>query len=291
MSTDVLVEFWGTRGSIPTPGRQTRVYGGNTPCVEIRWGSARFICDAGSGIRPLGRDLLSRRQEPETLHLFISHTHWDHIQGFPFFAPAYVLGKSIILWEPASEPEKRYKVLSGQMSSDYFPVNFGDLNARFERRVLAPEGTEIEGVLVQAFPLNHPGGAFGYRFSDSKRSVLYATDNELSGPLSQQAPGAGLRPLPRDLLKVAQDADLLIADAQYADSVMEYRKGWGHSSWEATLEWAVQSRVKTLALFHHDPECSDAELDVRVTTAREAAARHAFRVEVMAARERVTLKV
>src|ERR1700722_17050614 len=124
-----FVKFWGTRGSIPTPESWTRVYGGNTACVEVRFDDTVFICDAGSGIRELGKDLLARRPSPKRLHLLISHTHWDHIQGFPFFEPVYTRDTQIHVYGRQSDQNNPYHLLSGQMTSDYFPVSFKDLGA------------------------------------------------------------------------------------------------------------------------------------------------------------------
>ena len=174
-----FVKFWGTRGSIPTPASWTRVYGGNTSCVEVRFGDAVFICDAGSGIRELGKDLLTRQPPPVNLHLLITHTHWDHIQGFPFFAPVYQQSMPIHVYGQQPDDDTTYRVLSGQMSSAYFPVSFKDLGGSIVPDHLRDGELEIAGVRVRSFPLNHPGGCVGYCLEMDGRKIVYATDNEL----------------------------------------------------------------------------------------------------------------
>src|SRR5206468_11161024 len=152
---EFYVKFWGTRGSIPTPGDRTRKYGGNTSCVEIRFGDNLFICDAGSGIRELGADLLTRGNGPLHGHLLFSHAHWDHIQGFPFFSPADVAGNRFLIYGAKPGDDRFYQLLSGQMKSDYFPIGFGALRAEIYADHLDDGRKEIGGVLVQSFPLNH----------------------------------------------------------------------------------------------------------------------------------------
>ncbi len=290
----VFVKFWGTRGSIPTPGSWTRVYGGNTSCVEVRIDDTVFICDAGSGIRELGKDLLSRKPMPRDLHLLISHTHWDHIQGFPFFSPAHARDFRIHLYNVGKQDDSRYALLSGQMSSSYFPVTFGDLQAEIVSEALNG-GTKIDGVKVKCVPTNHPGGCFGYTFEKDGKRIAYITDNELEIGDDADFPDGGntgnLRGAPKDLIKAVRVADLLITDAQYTDAEYEERVGWGHSSIFSATDFAIQAEVGALALFHHDPECSDEEVDQRVEACRRRAARFESGLVVFAAREGVELKL
>src|ERR1700677_486043 len=255
------VKFWGTRGSIPTPASWTRVYGGNTPCVEVRFDETIFICDAGSGIRELGKDLLTREPGPKRVHVFITHTHWDHIQGFPFFEPVYSRALPIHLYGQQAKDDNIYQVLSGQMSSDYFPVSFRDLGTRISADHLDEGQKEIDGVRVRSFALNHPGGAYGYSFEKDGRKIVYATDNELEieagGGVPEAENSGPLRGAPAELVEVARKADLLIMDAQFDDKQYANKKGWGHSSCFSVTDFAIRAEVKTLALFHHDPESTD----------------------------------
>jgi phosphoribosyl 1,2-cyclic phosphodiesterase len=290
----VFVKFWGTRGSIPTPASWTRVYGGNTPCVEVRFGGSIFICDAGSGIRELGKDLLARRPSPKRLHLFISHTHWDHIQGFPFFEPVYTPDTEIHVYGRTGDANSPYQLLSGQMASEYFPVSFKDLGANIIDDNLNDEAKEIEGVVVRSFPLEHPGGCRGYSFEGQGRKIVYATDNELKPNPEYVFPdhdGSGpLRRAPDPLVEAARDADLLILDSQYDDKEYASKRNWGHSAFYSATDFAIQAGAKTLALFHHDPESTDRAVDEKVELCRKRASNHGADLIIMAAREGVELK-
>jgi phosphoribosyl 1,2-cyclic phosphodiesterase len=290
----VFVKFWGTRGSIPTPASWTRVYGGNTSCVEIRVGDTVIICDSGSGIRELGKDILARNPSPRELHLLLTHTHWDHIQGFPLFAPAFAKAARITVYERAPGDTALYNLLSGQMSSEYFPVAFRDLGAEIVSEPFIDNGKKIQGVSVRSFPLNHPGGCRGFVFEAEGHKIVYATDNELAVPEGQEFQGTEttgpLRAPPPLLLEMAQGADLLITDAQYNEAEYAAKRGWGHSSCISVTDWAIAANVSLVALFHHDPEASDAELDNRVNQCATRAAHHGSKTVVFAAREGVELK-
>lgn len=290
----VFVKFWGTRGSIPTPSSWTRVYGGNTACVEVRFDETVFICDAGSGIRELGKDLAARNPRPKVLHLFITHTHWDHIQGFPFFSPAYLPDTEIRIYGESAANNNPYRLLSGQMSSDYFPVSFRDLGARVIPDSL-DEGTKlIDGVTVRSFPLNHPGGCVGYVFEKNGCKIVYATDNELEIQPGDKFPDfanqGGLRRMPEALVETVLDADLLIADAQYDEKEYATRRNWGHSSCYSATDLAIKAGAKSLALFHHDPEGTDESIDAKIHTCMRRAEMFGGTLAIFGAREGVELK-
>jgi phosphoribosyl 1,2-cyclic phosphodiesterase len=288
------VKFWGTRGSIPTPASWTRVYGGNTPCVEIRFGETIFICDAGSGIRELGKDLLTRNPPPKTLHLLITHTHWDHIQGFPFFAPVYEVATRIHVYGREANDDLTYRLLSGQMSSSYFPVSFKELGASVVADHLNAGEKEIDGVRVRSFPLNHTGGCLGYCLEKDGRKIVYATDNELEiheGDMFPDLDNSGpLRRAPDELVQMTRDADLLIIDAQYDEKEYMARRTWGHSCCFSATDLAIKANVKNLALFHHDPESTDSAIDEMVQSCRKRAARHGAALTISGAREGVEFK-
>lgn len=292
---EAFVKFWGTRGSIPTPASWTRVYGGNTSCVEVRFGETIFICDAGSGIRELGKDLLRREPKPTELHLLITHAHWDHIQGFPFFAPAYSRENKIRIYGRSEGDDKRYQVLSGQMGSSYFPVSFGQMGAEFIFDHLKGGDREIDGVRVRSIALNHPGGSDGYVFEKDGLKIAYLTDNELEIDPEDRFPDpenkGGLRRVPEALVEVVRDADLLIADAQYDDEQYAAKRGWGHSSCFSVTALALRGGVKNLAIFHHDPESTDWDIDAKIKACQlKVAGRHSPMI-VFAARESVELKL
>ncbi|MDX6765855.1 MAG: MBL fold metallo-hydrolase [Candidatus Methylacidiphilales bacterium] len=279
---DLKVTFWGVRGSIPTPGDATRRFGGNTACVEIAVGDTLIVCDAGSGIRPLGLDLLRRHPHPLDVHLFLTHAHWDHIQGFPFFAPAYHSQNRIRIYGNGPSDDRHYQLLSGQMQGGYFPISFLSLKAAVVPAFLEEGRGHIGPVAVEAFPLNHPGGSTGYIFGVGGRKVVYATDHQIDW--DGQSPER-LRPVPQACLEAARGADLLIADAQFTDAAYLAHPDWGHSSAHTVTDWAVQAGVKQLALFHHDPSHSDEEMDALARSCAARAARLGGDLAVFAAEE------
>jgi phosphoribosyl 1,2-cyclic phosphodiesterase len=291
--SDIFVRFWGVRGSIPTPGPRTRRYGGNTSCVEVRVGETILIFDAGTGLREFGVHL-ARIAKPLTLHLFLSHPHWDHIQGFPFFGPAYSKTTTLSVYGPRGD-DKNYQLLSGQMSNAYFPVRFSDLGAKIVSRSFTGESVEIDDVKVTAFGQKHPGGSVGFRVDHDGRSVVFATDSELDQLLLDpdivtREPNA-LRKLPADLVEAARGTDLLIADAQYTDQEYAQKVGWGHPRATTVVDFAAQAGARRLALTHHDPMHSDREVEIMVLECQERAEKRRAELEVFAAREGITLKL
>jgi phosphoribosyl 1,2-cyclic phosphodiesterase len=269
------IRFWGTRGSIATPGSSTMRYGGNTSCVELRTGPHVIIFDAGTGIRELGNQILREfASRPVTIHVFISHTHWDHIQGFPFFLPAYEKKNTIHLYGPPGRDKSLDKILTIQMDSDYFPVELGAMSADLHVHELREDVT-IDGLTVRHFYLNHPALCLSYRVSDGKTNVVYATDNEpYQGTLFKhtQNPATALdfpTYLDEKFVDFLSNADLLIGEAQYTSEEYEEKRGWGHSALESVVRFAVQANVKKLALFHHDPLHDDAFVDGMVKEAIE----------------------
>lgn len=291
---DMFVRFWGTRGSIPTPGPRTRRYGGNTSCVEVRVDDTLLIFDAGTGMRELGVHLLRTRPKDLTIHLFLSHPHWDHIQGFPFFGPAYVNTTTLYVYGPKGD-DKNYQLLSGQMSNAYFPVRFSDLGANIVSRSFAGPSVKAGDVKVTSFGQKHPGGSMGFRVDHGEKSVVFATDSELDQVITDQTmikrkPEA-LRELPSDLVEAISGADLLIADAQYTDQEYATKVGWGHPRATTVVDFAVQGQVRQLALTHHDPMHSDRDVDLMVLECQERAESHGAELEVFGAREGVTLKI
>jgi phosphoribosyl 1,2-cyclic phosphodiesterase len=289
-----FVKFWGTRGSIPTPASWTRVYGGNTCCVEVRFDDTIFVCDAGSGIREMGKDLLTRKPVPKELHLLLTHSHWDHIQGFPFFAPLYRPNMKIRVYGRQAKDDNPYRLLSGQMISAYFPVSMREVGSGVVADYLDEGKRKINGVQVSTVTLNHPGGCLGFCLSKDGKKIVYATDNELEiqpGDVFPDLDDTGpLRNAPKDLLEAVREADLLIADAQYDDKAYATRKTWGHSSCFSATDLAIRAKVKHLALYHHDPEDTDSGLDQKVLACQQRAARHGAALVISVAREGVELK-
>lgn len=248
------VKFWGVRGSIACPGSATVRYGGNTPCVEMQVGSHRLIFDGGTGIRVLGQALLSKM--PLEGHIFFTHSHWDHIQGFPFFVPAFIKGNRFHIYgAKAPDGSTIEKRLNDQMRHPNFPVPLQVMGADLHfYDVEVGKAIEIGDVLVENAELNHPGQAVGYRVSWRGGVAAYVSDTE-------HFPDR----LDENVLHLAQDADVLIYDATYTNkeynSSQSSKVGWGHSTWEEAVKVAEAANVKKLVIFHHDPLHSDDFLD------------------------------
>ncbi|MFN9810975.1 MAG: MBL fold metallo-hydrolase [Deltaproteobacteria bacterium] len=244
------VRFWGVRGSIPTPGPSTVAIGGNTSCVEMRAGDHILVFDGGTGLRLLG-DALAKEM-PRTVHLFFSHVHWDHIQGFPFFTPAFVKGNTIHLYGGANTVGTVETALAGQMETPNFPVHLRDLPAALTFNDLH-EGEVVElagGVCVRNASGNHPGGVFAYRVEYQGRSVVYATDTE-----------HGAVPDPK-LVALCKDADVVIYDTMYTPEEYEGQGGipkigWGDSHFVAGVALMKAAGADRYILFHHDPTQND----------------------------------
>jgi phosphoribosyl 1,2-cyclic phosphodiesterase len=248
------VQYWGVRGSIACPGVTTLRYGGNTPCVEMRVADRSLIFDAGTGIRALGAALVST--EPVSGHLFFSHSHWDHIQGFPFFAPAFIPGNHFDIYgSVAPNGSTIQDCLNQQMKDPNFPVPLDIMRANLHFHNLAANSElAIDEIKVTTAPLNHPGGACGYRVSWRNLAVAYVTDTEHYASH-----------LDENVLKLAHQTDLFIYDCTYTDR--EYhddqnsKVGWGHSTWQEGVKLAIAAQAKELVIFHHDPSHDDDFLD------------------------------
>jgi phosphoribosyl 1,2-cyclic phosphodiesterase len=246
--------FWGTRGSIPVPGRETTTYGGNTTCLEIVLESGkRIIVDAGTGIRALGEQL-SGKGDPLDLHLLITHIHWDHILGFPFFSPIYQASNKISI-DGFHTCMKGLRVpFDNKMVDGLFPVRFEALKAQIGYLETVEYGSlHIDGAVVDSIPLQHPQGGLGYRFQEGNQTLVFLTDNELT-----EEAWAGRHP--DEYAEFCEGADVLIHDAQFTPEEHGERKGWGHSDYVGALELAARSGVQKLILFHHDPPRTDTDL-------------------------------
>ena len=293
----LFVKFWGTRGSIPTPGPSTSRYGGNTSCVEIRVDDTLLICDGGTGLRELGMDLMRRAQgKPIVGHLLFSHPHWDHIQGFPFFTPIYQPANQFSIYGFSRGDQRIFRLLSGQMRSDYFPVDFSELSATIRPAELEMGQGAIEGVYVRALPQTHPGGSWAFSFEAQGRKVVYATDHELDLHLPDREVSMShpedVREMPGSLVDFVAGADLLIADGQYTDDEYRSKVGWGHPRATTTVDLAIAAKVKQLAITHHDPMQTDVDVEAKIAACRErAASQGATQLVIFAAREGVELKL
>ena len=290
------LRFWGTRGSIPTPGSATVRSGGNTPSIEVRTPSGSLVVlDAGTGIRELGRALIARANgSPITGDIFLTHAHWDHIQGIPFFAPAFQRGNRFTIWGAKSLAASIRRVVRDQMSPVVFPVAFEELAATFDFRELIDERHNSDGFDVRAFAVRHPGGALGYRFAARERgdprlgnAFVYISDNELRAGDSS----ASTDRWRAKLVEFIRGARVLIHDATYTEEEYESHRGWGHSTYGDAVALALESGVETLVLFHHSPDRSDDELDTRLAECRAATARSGRTLRIIAAAEGMELDV
>lgn len=245
------VTFHGVRGSVPAPGPQTSRYGGNTSCVEVRLTDGSTLAlDAGTGLRELGK-ILVREGRSSPVHLFLSHTHWDHVMGLPFFAPLYDKNNHLLVYPLANEAQERFQ--RNIFDDIHFPVSVNDIPSKVE--FARPEGEvwQVGTAQVRRIQLNHPGGAQGFRIDDNGASIAYLTDNEIGASRTLVTVD--------DLARFADGVDLLIHDSQYVPTDMPHKKGFGHSLVEDVLKLSQFAKPKRLVLFHHDPDRTDDALD------------------------------
>ncbi|MBU1109791.1 MAG: MBL fold metallo-hydrolase [Candidatus Riflebacteria bacterium] len=278
------ITVWGCRGTLPTPGSHTLKYGGNTTCLEIRNAEGFLtIVDAGSGLRYLGKKLIQENGLDE-MCLMLTHSHWDHLMGFPFFVPAYFSRFRINVCGVQSARNYMAQSLARQLEAPYFPVNFEQLKANFNFSCKGPGCDSCVHLKVESISLSHPNGGFGFRFSENGRRFVFLTDNELGF----QHPD-GLKP--QDYVEFSRDADLLFHDAQYTDEEYVKTRTWGHSTYNEVLDLAINANVKRLGLFHHDPDRTDAELDRIVSELQNKAAARSANLEIFAVSEGMQIKL
>ncbi|HEX4335014.1 MAG TPA: MBL fold metallo-hydrolase [Polyangiaceae bacterium] len=269
------VEFWGVRGSIACPSPRHVAYGGNTSCLEVTAGNERVILDAGTGIRDLGDSML--RRDVRRAHLLLTHVHWDHINGFPFFAPGYQANRTFEIKAAHLRPLGGVReVLAGQMGQPTFPVPLETMRSCLVFEDFdAGDAFDIgPGVRVRTAPLNHPNGATGYRLEASGKAVCYVTDTEhVIGSPDQK------------ILALIEGADLVVYDCTYTDDEFPAKVGWGHSTWQEAVRLCRQANVKQLAIFHHDPShedsfMADIEQQAREMWSGAIVAREGMRIEL-----------
>jgi phosphoribosyl 1,2-cyclic phosphodiesterase len=282
--------FWGTRGSIPTPGPRTARYGGNTACVSITGPQGRLlILDAGSGLRPLGHELMTRHHGPLAADLLLSHTHWDHIQGLPFFKPLSASGNSVCIYGAAQEGVRLEEILRRQMDPMVFPVPLTALAAKVRVTEISEGTIPLTDFAVRAFRLRHPGTTYGYRLAPEvgDRDIAYVTDNELDESAAYPV-SPGWR---HEFVRFLDGVDTLIHDAMYPEKIIQARRGWGHSSPRQAVDLAAEAGCRRLVLFHHEPEHDDDALDGLLDDTRAYARRVAGALEVEAAAEGMELSL
>ncbi|GAB4331578.1 MAG: MBL fold metallo-hydrolase [Calditrichia bacterium] len=303
--TSLKIKFWGVRGSIATPGPETLRYGGNTPCVEVRTNQETlFILDAGTGIRRLGMELV-KQKAPLNIFILISHFHWDHIQGLPFFRPAHQEKNKICIIGSDDTSLQLNQIIAFQMDPTYFPIAIQDMKAKITFRSVKDEKFRIGDVEIETVYLNHPGYALGYRLTRNGKSVVYISDNEpfayhaVPPFMHQQRQSKNLADIfdnfleDKDsfLVNFCRNADVLIHDTQYYPEEYQERVTWGHSPFNFTVNLAIRSRVKHLVLFHHDPDHDDQKVDEILLKSRELLAAQRSEIVCSAAFEGMEIEL
>ncbi|MBZ5703381.1 MAG: MBL fold metallo-hydrolase [Acidobacteriia bacterium] len=285
------IQIWGCRGSLTTPGRETLRYGGESTCIEVQSDSGRrIVVDAGSGIRKLGLSLVKERNVSH-ITLLLTHSHWDHLSGFPFFMPAYDPDYSITVCGGPRPQQDVWKYLTRQMEAPYFPVDFSALKARFNVGChcdqtfcdhIVPNGDQ--SIQCHSIPLNHPNGGYGFVFVNEGKTFIFLTDNELrythEGGLPRKA-----------YVETCRGADILFHDAQYTEEEYSRTQGWGHSTFKDAIGLAMEAGVKRLGLFHHDPERTDDDLDRELDRCRNEIAKSGSSLDCFACAEGMVIDV
>ncbi len=278
------IKFWGVRGSIPTPGPSTVKYGGNTACAELRYKDKLFILDAGSGIRELGLELMKQGTGIRA-SILISHLHWDHIQGIPFFVPALVPGNDFTFYG-AEDPEKDLAtIIAEQMNPINFPIELKDMGSKLHFTPLSEGSYVIDDIKVDTIFINHPGYALGYKLHFEERTLVYISDNEpFSSAQDKNEPYIGEDGREK-LLNFIKHATVLIHDAQYTPEEYKSRVTWGHSPYDYTVHLGLDANVEQLILFHHDPMHDDETLDNLYENAFKIVKESGSEMELLMARE------
>lgn len=294
------IRFWGTRGSIPTPGKDTVRYGGNTPCVEVRLQNDNLVVfDAGTGIRALGDSLIATGESLKA-YLVISHPHWDHIHGFPFFKPLFISGNEFTIIGAESRNLKLRQMISDQMDKVYFPIQLNELKAKIKFHPVRGAAIPVFGATLSSLYVNHPAFALGYRLDVGNRSMVYISDNEPFDREVAQSVKNVDRKIIAEYIKVKGDpnqrifdfcrgADILIHDTTYTPEEYVNHVGWGHSHYLFSLKIADEARVKRLVLFHHEQTHSDDKIDEIVSKCEREIRTRNYRFHCIAAAEGMEL--
>ena len=277
------IKFWGARGSIPVSGKQYIKYGGSTTCVEVRSKKDELvIVDAGSGIRLLGKELV--KNSHNNFNMLFTHSHWDHVLGFPFFAPIYNKKTHIKIMGCSFSSDPVREIIAKTMQPPGFPVKFEEISARFEFASVCAAGCEIGGMRVLPIELSHPNNGLGYKFCEGGKTFTFLTDNEL-GFVHPGGRAFG------DYLAFSSGADLLVHDADYTDAEYPRRKTWGHSTWQQALDLALKAEVRAFGLFHHNQDRSDSDLDRTVAECSRLARKAGSKMKCFAVKEGQQVKL
>ncbi|MBE9528653.1 MAG: MBL fold metallo-hydrolase [Proteobacteria bacterium] len=257
----MLIRCWGSRGSIAVSGKEYLKYGGDTACIEVVGeGGDTLILDAGTGIRRLGTELMKRRKKE--IHLLLTHAHWDHLSGFPFFKPIYSTKFDIKVYGPQETQASLKRIVSKTMASPYFPVELDAISADISFLGMGNKDYSIGSFNINTIPISHTNEGVGYRLEEGGRSFVFLTDNELK---HTHPTGVTYS----EYVEFVRGADILFHDAEFKKSEYRHTEGWGHSVFTDTVALALDAGVKSLGLFHHNQERTDKEIDAMVKEARE----------------------
>jgi phosphoribosyl 1,2-cyclic phosphodiesterase len=278
------IRIWGCRGALPTPGPETIRYGGNTTCVEVRPSDGSvIILDAGSGIRKLGKALM-KEEGVRIIHLFLTHAHWDHLMGFPFFRPAYLERYKIHVRGGPRAKRSLRNYLRHQMEAPYFPVRFDAMKAEFDFTEGDPQKRMIGSAEVVPIRLNHPNGSYGIKIMEAGKSFVFFTDHELDYLHGSRLDLEGY-------VNFCKGADLLLHDAQYTDEEYQLTRSWGHSTFSSATDFCIKAEVRRFGLFHHDPDHTDDQIDRYVSLCQERILKANSTVDCFGVQEGIELMV
>lgn len=282
INKEAVIRFWGVRGTLPVPGEKAVHYGGNTNCVTLSLGKKHFfIFDAGTGIKKLSNHLIHQKKFPIAAKIFISHPHYDHINGIPFFVPLYMKGNEFDFYGSPYGEMNLEKIISGQMDSIYFPITVKEFSAKIGFHDLKEETFNIDEVQIQTMQLNHPGPCLGYRVQYNNKVFCYITDHEL---YLENMPYYNQYEVDR-LIQFIRDADVLVMDSTYNDAEYVAKIGWGHSCVSRVVDVADKAKVKLLCLYHHDPDQLDKDIDYKLSEAQKILTSRQSKTKCIAPRE------
>ncbi|MFZ0456521.1 MAG: MBL fold metallo-hydrolase [Ignavibacteriaceae bacterium] len=285
------IKFWGTRGSIPVPGKNTLKYGGNTPCVELRTDDDKIIIfDAGSGIRELGIKLAQKSTIDEDINILISHYHWDHIQGIPFFLPLYEKKRKVIFHGLTTNGRNITDILSDQMNYNYFPIKIDEVNADVHyKQIDFNSSYNINGIKIETFKANHSTPTLAFKIFDGDKKFVYMTDNELN--FDNNGHSQTLEELNKELIEICRGCDYLIHDTMYDETQLLNKKGWGHSSNILLANFSILAEVKNLVLFHYNPDYTDDKIEYMLSETKNIFEKENHKIGCVAAEEGLEIRL